>query len=85
MAGKGGAIPGNGRKTKAEELGVALMLASAINDDQWKELIKKCYNEAKQGSYPHLRLLMEYRFGKPIQPIKGEVDATIIWHEEKTK
>ena len=65
MANHGGARKGAGRKTKAEELKVQKLGISAIEkiygsvDDYYQHLAK----ESKE-SFPHLKLLHEYVFGK---------------------
>lgn len=70
MAGHGGKRKGAGRKTKAEELKVQKLGLDAI---------KKTYGSieayyewlAKEGmdSFPHLKLLHEYVFGKPVETV----------------
>lgn len=65
MANHGGARKGAGRKTKAEELKVQKLGISAIEkiygsvDGYYQHLAK----ESKE-SFPHLKLLHEYVFGK---------------------
>ena len=65
MANHGGARKGAGRKTKAEELKVQKLGISAIENiygsvDLYYEHLAK---ESRE-SFPHLKLLHEYVFGK---------------------
>lgn len=67
----GGARKGAGRKPKAEELKVQKLGIDAIIDvygsveDYYKHIAK----ESKE-SFPHLKLLQEYIFGKPKETIE---------------
>ena len=70
MAGKnGGARPGAGRKTKAEELGLPMLIDEVIGAEGKRELLKKIFEQAKKGSFLHQQLLMHYSFGKPTEKI----------------
>lgn len=66
MDGRGGARPGAGRKRKADEEKVRRLGESAIIEtygsllDYYKHIAKE-----SKTSFPHLRLLQEYVFGKP--------------------
>lgn len=67
----GGARKGAGRKTKAEELKVQKLGLDAIKDvygsieDYYKFIAKE-----SMDSFPHLKLLQEYVFGKPKETIE---------------
>lgn len=65
MAGHGGKREGAGRKSKAEELGLPALIEDVIGDNGKRELVKKIYAQAKEGSYKHQELLMHYIYGKP--------------------
>lgn len=80
MAGKGGAMPGAGRKSKAEELKAAEKIEAILNeiDPQWlKNVLAKVYEGAKKGSFKHQELLLAYRLGKPTDKIdlSGSIDG----------
>lgn len=72
MGKNGGARPGAGRKSKAEELKVAERLDEILGADWDKELFEKIKAEALKGSFNHAQLLVHYRFGKP----QDKVDVT---------
>jgi hypothetical protein len=64
MAGNGGKREGSGRKPKSDEL--ALIEALSPYDDVAKA---KLIEGVKEGSFHHLKLFYEYRYGKPKQLI----------------
>lgn len=75
---KGGAMPGAGRKTKAEELKAAEKVESILHeiDPNWLlNVLKKVYEKANTGSYKHQELLLAYRLGKPTD--KVDVSGTV--------
>lgn len=79
MAGKnGGARPGAGRKTKAEELGLPMLIDEVIGEDGKKELVKAIHEKAKAGSFPHQQLLLAYIYGKPTETHKVDQITDII-------
>jgi hypothetical protein len=61
----GGNRPGAGRKSKAEELGLSKLIDECAGQDGMKEVILKLVDKAKQGSFLHTQLLMQYYYGKP--------------------
>lgn len=68
MAGKGGAIPGNGRKSKADEEKVNTLFANALKtfykvdtDVQAKEKLVHTLLESQRGQI----FISEHLFGKP--------------------
>lgn len=69
---KGGARPGSGRKSKAEELKIAERLDDILGDGWDKAIFEKIKAEALKGSFNHAQLLIQYRFGKP----QDKVDLT---------
>lgn len=70
-----------GRKSKAEEMGLPMLLKAAITNDDWIALFGVCKQKAKEGSSKHLELLMHYQFGKPSQTIdlnqSGSLDINV--------
>ncbi len=68
----GGARPGAGRKTKAEEMGLPKLIEDVIGDDGKKRLVQKIMQQAEGGSFPHQQLMMHYMYGKP----QDHVDVT---------
>lgn len=67
MAGNGGARQGAGRKPKADEL-VLIEKLSPLDDIAFTKLSEGVMS----GSFHHLKLFYEYRYGKP----KQQVDVT---------
>jgi hypothetical protein len=70
MAKQGGAREGAGRKPKSDEIKLIEAL-TPLDDVAFKELEKG----VKAGSFYHLKLFYEYRYGKPKQLI-GVVTET---------
>lgn len=69
---KGGKRNGAGRKSKAEEMQLPILMKEVISHEDWKQLFASILHEAKGGSFAHQRLLLEYNFGKPHQRIELE-------------
>jgi len=71
--GRGGARNGAGRKSKADEQKIRKLGLDAINSvyGSAEEYYKHIATESKT-SFPHLRLLQEYVYGKP----KESIDLT---------
>lgn len=70
----GGAREGAGRKTKAEELGLAALLEKCFTEKDREACVKKLVKDAKNKDF-HVRqesrkLLLAYAFGKPAQTIE---------------
>lgn len=62
----GGAGRGGGRKTKAEEMGLPMLIEEVIGDEGKKALIQKLYDKSvKDGDVKAITLLMSYIYGKP--------------------
>jgi len=78
MGKNGGKREGAGRKTKAEELGLPMLIEDVIGESGKRDLIKKIFSQAKAGSFNHQQLLMHYSFGKPVEKIKGEINTKQI-------
>ena len=77
MSGWGGVRAGQGRKSRAYELGLPRLISRAIPDSENIKLIKKIFEEALAGSFPHAKLYLEYRYGKVPEHLtieNGEVD-----------
>jgi hypothetical protein len=73
--GFGGAVPGNGRKSKAEEFGLARLLEDCWTYEQRKEVITKLHEYALSGSKSGVSaasLLLAYAYGKPTEHVKVE-------------
>ena len=67
---------GGGRKPKAEEEKIIQLSTDAIikifgsEAKYWEHLAKE-----SKGSFPHLRLLHEYRYGKPKERIEADITS----------
>lgn len=69
--GHGGARKGAGRKTKAEELKVRTLGIEAIKEVYGSvEAYYKFIAQESKDSFPHLKLLQEYVFGKPKETVE---------------
>lgn len=77
----------SGRKSKAEEAGVAELIDSAVTAEDWRVIFRKLRDKAKRGDILATRLLAEYRFGKPHQSVEltgrggGPVEHTVFSYE----
>lgn len=69
---QGGKRLNAGRKSKAEEMGLAGLLNECWTIASRKACLKKLATKARAGDIKAIKLLMEYTFGKPIQPISGD-------------
>jgi hypothetical protein len=85
MAGKGGYIPGSGRKPKADEIKIIEQMdAIAVPEDAWRALWEKC----QDGDIQAIKCWLNYRFGMPKQVVdvttQGEkVTPPIEWIKSK--
>ena len=73
--GFGGVIPGSGRKSKAEELGIARLLEDCWTIEQRKEVISSLHLLALSGGKSAVSaatLLLSYAYGKPTEHVKVE-------------
>jgi hypothetical protein len=77
MAGKGGAIPGNGRKSKADEEKVNVLFVNALKtfykvDEEFeaKEKLVHTLLESQRGQI----FISEHLFGKPKETIDSNVN-----------
>ena len=76
MAGKGGAIPGNGRKSKVDEEKVNTLFANALKtfykvdtDVEAKEKLVHTLLESQRGQI----FISEHLFGKPKETIESNI------------
>jgi len=69
MGKRGGPQPGSGRPPKVQELKVINFLDETLGPDSKANVVKKLYEMALTGSYPHIQLYCFYRFGKPTEKI----------------
>ena len=65
----GGRRNGSGRKSKAVELGLPALIDEVTGPDGKKDVIKKLFEKAKEGSFLHAQLFLAYSFGKPTEDI----------------
>jgi hypothetical protein len=85
MAGKGGYIPGSGRKPKADEIKIIEQMdAIAVPEQAWKALWDRC----QDGDIQAIKCWLNYRFGMPKQVLdvttQGEkVTPPIEWIKSK--
>ena len=84
---KGGRREGAGRKTKAEEEKIKNFALNAMvevfgsEEEAWKSLSTQA-----KDSFPHLKLLFEYKYGKPKERVEhsGGVNIPITsWNDSK--
>lgn len=66
------ATPSAMNQAKKDRIGIYALNAMkeifGSEDEAWKELAK----QAKDGSFPHFKLLMEYKYGRPGDHIQGK-------------
>ncbi len=70
--GHGGKRAGAGRASRAEVMGLPMLIEEVIGEDGKRDLIKKIFAQAKEGSFNHQQLIMAYMYGKP----QDHVDVT---------
>ncbi len=85
---RGGKREGAGRKPKADEDRIrTLSINSLVSTFGSEEKAFEHIAELSKESFPHLKLLMEYAYGKPKDSKQigayGLVEHPIIWIEEK--
>lgn len=74
MAGKGGKTIGAGRKSKADEDRIRNLSINALTsvfgseEGAFTHLASRAMDEGKE-SFPYLKLLLEYAYGKPKETI----------------
>lgn len=76
MKPRGGAREGAGRKSKAEEFGLAEKIDLALGENWTEEVLKAIYKEAKAGSLAHGQLILAYKYGKPKENIDIDLNST---------
>lgn len=69
----GGRRENAGRKSKAEELGLPMLMSEVITEADWLQIFRKIAASAKKGSFDHQKLLLEYKFGKPRQTVDQQI------------
>lgn len=89
MAEKGGKRAGAGRKTKAQELGLAEIIDSVWTIPKQKNVLKQLVNDCSSSDF-HQRhearkLLLSYKFGKPTErkEITGAIETRT--HSQQTQ
>lgn len=69
----GGARPGSGRKSRAEEMGLRELLDSAWKLQDRQNVIEKLAELAQGGDVKAAGLLLAYAYGKPHETIQATV------------
>lgn len=67
VKGVGGKKGRSGRKTKAEEFGLAALLDKAWSKSDRIEVIQTLHSQAKDGNTSAASLLLAYAYGKPTE------------------
>lgn len=79
--GHGGKRPGAGRKSKAEELGLAELIDSVWSIPQQKNVLKKlaqdCNSKDFKERHEARKLLLAYKFGQPTANQKTDLSGRI--------
>lgn len=76
-SGSGGARPGAGRKSRAEELGLNDLMDSIGSTDK---ILQSLYKLAIKDNIEAQKIWLGYRFGKPKESVTIQ-DNTITWVE----
>lgn len=79
--GHGGKRNGAGRKSKAEEFGLAALLDECWTVDQRKAVIKALHEQAADGVLGAAELLLAYAYGRPRQTLDVGVSTLLIKDE----
>jgi hypothetical protein len=69
MAGRGGAIPGNGRKKKADEQRIRDLTSPYVGDAVAKVVAIMNNAEKESDQLAAAKLLLAYHFGQPSQSV----------------
>jgi len=77
---RGGARRGAGRKSKAEEMGLAKLLDQCFTPADRAEVFMSLAEMAKARDLKAIELLLAYTYGKPVQRQEhsGSIDAYFI-------
>lgn len=67
MAKHGGIRANSGRKSKAEEMGLVVLLDECWSIDDRKAVIRSLHKQAVDGSEKAAALLLSYAFGRPAE------------------
>lgn len=71
MGKNGGARPGAGRKSKAEEIKLAESIRNVIDDETLlKKLAQMAQDDKNRNQYKAIELLTGYLYGKPTQRVE---------------
>ena len=77
MAGRGGAIPGSGRKKKADEQRIRDLTSPYVGDAVAKVVLIMQNAEKESDQLAAAKLLLAYHFGQPSQPMDHKGDLII--------
>lgn len=80
MAGKAGK---SGRKTKAEEMGLAKLLDSCWTINARRQTIKRLALMADRGNMQAITLLMAYTYGKPKEQVELSGSVAFVMRDSK--
>lgn len=84
----GGARKGAGRKTKAEELGLAELIDSVWSITKQKSVLRKlaadCNSQDFKERHEARKLLLAYKFGQPTASQKTDLSGRVIfgWEDD---
>lgn len=81
MAKRGGARPGAGRKSKAEEMGLAALLDECWTLEDRKACVRSLAVKAKAGDEHAINTLFAYTWGRPKEKVEqsGKVSIEVIY------
>jgi len=65
-----------GRPTRRKEEKFLLLLSSAVSESDWKDVIYKALEQAKEGDWRARQWLSDYLIGKPVQRVLADVEVT---------
>lgn len=74
---RGGARPGAGRKSRAEELGLIHLLDRHFPVKDRAEVLTVLCSKAKDGDMRAIELILAYTFGKPIERTETNVSGEV--------
>jgi hypothetical protein len=73
----GGVRPNSGRKSRAEEMGLAALLDKCWSVADREACIRSLAKQASQGDIDAVKLLLSYAFGKPKESVDVQQSGRI--------
>lgn len=84
MSKAGGNRPGQGRRSKAEELGLIAKLKTILSEEDERKIWLKIIDQAKKGSKDHQQIILNRLYGKPTEykEVKNDFEGIVILRKD---